>query len=152
MNKLCTYFGEIFLWNFVVCTYIVVMSCCVCSFHPPEKMNIKVVQPNMGGLPSQAEKEKIQKAQEENRQFLGIPRKYVTYSPKYVVDLNTNHAFTSHWRCISTEDVLFCRHLSFSTASIQVSIDRASVIRALPQTICRNCPKPLVDNFTQKLG
>ena len=54
----------------------------VCSFHPLEKMNVKVVQPDTGGLPDQAEREKIQKVQEENKQFLGIPRKYVTVSPK----------------------------------------------------------------------
>jgi hypothetical protein len=40
-----------------------------------EKMNVKVVPPNAGGLPSQEEREEIRKAQEANKQFLGIPRK-----------------------------------------------------------------------------
>ena len=53
----------------------------VCSFVPSfaEKMNVKVVPPNAGGLPSQEEREEIKKAQEANKQFLGIPRKFVNF-------------------------------------------------------------------------
>ena len=55
--------------------------CKVCSFVPScaEKMNVKVVPPNAGGLPSQEEREEIRKAQEANKQFLGIPRKFVNF-------------------------------------------------------------------------
>lgn len=45
------------------------------NFFPPEKLNITVINDNYSGLPSIEEEEAIHKAQEDNKELLGIPRR-----------------------------------------------------------------------------
>lgn len=47
-----------------------------------ERLNIKVVSTaNYTGLPSEEETARAKKAEEENRQYLGIPRRFVATEP-----------------------------------------------------------------------
>ena len=48
---------------------VVVYQSCV------EKMNAQIVTPRRGDLQSEEERVAIRKAQEENKQYLGIPRR-----------------------------------------------------------------------------